>query len=256
MRIPNPLQAPGSGRNTRFARTGENPKQQRRHARTWTAFFGFWTATVLLAGVSALFPACNPLDTTDPFVVVLEPEYRVPLGGTYVEQGALATDKQDGVLDTSAIFIDASAVRTDSVGEYPVRYYASDAAGNEDSATRDFGVFVRPIHYAGTWMVADTCDSVASSYSVTFGSIPGDTNTVTIANFRNRGSSFVVELNTRGVLGRVIELSDTVNEYIYSGQQTLLSYATLDLGFAFDLVFDESDTLENFSACTARFTKP
>ncbi len=36
----------------------------------------------------------------------------------------------------------------------------------------------------------------------------------------------------------------------------LSRYATLDLGFAFDLVFDESDTLENFSACTARFTKP
>jgi hypothetical protein len=214
----------------------------------WRAALGAW----LLA---AALPACEPVDRTDPYIVVLDPEYRVPLGGTFTDPGALATDKEDGVLDTSALVIDATAVRTDSVGNYPVRYYVTDAAGNEDSATRNLGVFVRPVHYAGAWTVADTCDSVAASYGVTFGSLPGDTQTLTVANFRNRGTGFVVDLSTRGVLGRVIELSDTVNEFTYLGN-TLLDYATVAEGFAFDLDFDESDTLGNVVTCTARFTKP
>ena len=223
----------------------------RRTHRTGLVALGIWSLALALG---MFLPACEVTDRTDPTVVVTDPDYRVPLGGTYEERGAIATDREDGVLDTADIVTDNSAVRTDSVGTYPVLYFTMDAAGNEDSATRMLDVYVRPIHYAGTWSVVDTCDSVGMAYPVTFDFFPGDSTTVSVANFRNRGSSYIVDMTVRGILGRVIELSDTVEALTFVGT-SLLTEGTLDR-FAFDLSFDESDTIGTVIGCEAEFRRP
>ncbi len=59
----------------------------------------------------------------------------IEVGSAYVEAGATATDYEDGDL-TSSIIIDASAVDTSQVGDYPVEYSVIDSFSNETIVTR------------------------------------------------------------------------------------------------------------------------
>ncbi len=207
----------------------------------------------LLFALAILVVACKKTDTTPPVIVVFEQDYRVPLGGIYLEKGALATDKEDGVMDTALITIDASRVRTDSVGEYEVYYYVSDAAGNEDSATRVVAVYARTLNYAGNWSVRDSCDTIISNYAVTVATDPLDSTRLLVANWRNRGAGYTVGLTVEGRLGNSIQVNDTLPDFTYFGS-TVLLYGTLDR-FAFDLTFDEIDTVA-FTTCTSQYRKP
>jgi hypothetical protein len=209
--------------------------------------------SALLLVLAALVVACAKQDRTPPFVVVLEPDYRIPLGEPYQEKGALATDREDGVLDSSLIVVDASAVRTDTVAEFRVVYRVADAAGNEDSAVRLVPVFVRPVNFSGTWSVRDTCEFDTLSYSVTMEPDPSDSLQVLVSNWRNRGPSEVVRIRLLGRFGNFITVQDTLPDYTYEGQATW-RYGSLS-GIAFDMSFEETDTLF-FSSCNSFFSKP
>ncbi|MBI1193298.1 MAG: DUF5011 domain-containing protein [Bacteroidetes bacterium] len=203
--------------------------------------------------LTILVVACQKTDKTPPVVVVLEPEYRVPLGQAYQERGALGTDKEDGVLDTAAVTADASRVRTDSVGEYPVYYYVADAAGNEDSATRFVAVYARTQDYTGNWAVRDSCDSILINYTAVAVLDPLDSTRVAVSNWRNRGSSYQMHLQILGRLGNSITLNDSLSDFTYVGN-SVLTYGTTTR-FAFDLPFDEIDSV-SFQSCVSQFRKP
>ncbi len=214
---------------------------------------GSLLAMALLALVTAILGACEAPDRTPPAIVIFEPMYRVPLGGVYEEKGALGTDREDGVLDSTLMMIDASRVRTDSVAEYPVYYFISDAAGNEDSATRMLAVYARPINYEGSWSVRDSCESGITNYSATISASALDSNRILIANFRNRGVDHEAPFLVSGRLGKRLDINDTVQEIVYLGLTDLL-YGTLDQ-MAFDLNIDETDSV-GFRLCNCQFRKP
>jgi len=203
--------------------------------------------------LTVLVVACQKVDKTPPVVVVLDPEYRVALGQAYQERGALGTDKEDGVLDTAAVVADASRVRTDSVGEYPVYYYVTDAAGNEDSATRFVAVYARTQDYTGTWAVRDSCDTVLINYAAVAVLDPLDSTRVTLSNWRNRGPGYQMRLQILGRLGNSINLNDTLSDFTYIGN-SVLTYGSTSR-FAFDLPFDQIDSV-SFQSCVSQFRKP
>ncbi len=76
-------------------------------------------------------------DTTPPVITLngANPQ-TIPVGTSYQELGASATDDVDGDI-SNRVKIDASEVNTNSSGTYTVRYSVSDAAGHEATATRD-----------------------------------------------------------------------------------------------------------------------
>ena len=76
-------------------------------------------------------------DTTPPVITLngANPQ-TIPVGTSYQELGASATDDVDGDI-SNRVKIDASEVNTNTAGTYTVRYSVSDAAGHEATATRD-----------------------------------------------------------------------------------------------------------------------
>ena len=73
-----------------------------------------------------------PPDTTPPVIALNGGDVTIPVGGTYSEQGASATDNVDTNVTVS---IDSSTVDTSTAGEYTVTYTATDAAGNQSQET-------------------------------------------------------------------------------------------------------------------------
>ena len=73
-----------------------------------------------------------PPDTTPPVIALNGGDVTIPVGGTYSEQGASATDNVDTNVTVS---IDNSTVDTSTAGEYTVTYTATDAAGNQSQET-------------------------------------------------------------------------------------------------------------------------
>lgn len=80
------------------------------------------------------------IDKTPPAIVLNGANpLRVPLGGSYAEPGATATDAVDGELPAGSIVISGS-VDTGKAGHYTVLYTAADRAGNTASVARDVDV--------------------------------------------------------------------------------------------------------------------
>jgi hypothetical protein len=71
---------------------------------------------------------------TQPPTVTLNGSATVPVecGSTYTEQGAVASDKCDGQLTPTAL----GQVQTQTPGDYPITWIATDRAGGQGSATR------------------------------------------------------------------------------------------------------------------------
>jgi hypothetical protein len=72
----------------------------------------------------------NVLDSTPPVIALLgaNPVF-VPLGGTFVDPGATATDNSDGDL-TAQIIVTGGPVVTSEPGNFTLTYNVSDLAGN------------------------------------------------------------------------------------------------------------------------------
>jgi hypothetical protein len=204
------------------------------------------------------FTSCDE-DNTNPVVVVNNEDYRVPLGGTYEEQGAMATDREEGVLSSDDIVIDDSQVRTDTVAEFEVKYFIVDAAGNGDSVSRIVPVYAAQGDYVGTWNVEETCDTITQNYMVEMTADPEDSLGLIVSNFRNRTDTFQVKIQSLGDLGARIRLQDTlfindsVSVYTYDGTGDLLIGDLTQLQF--EISFTEQDTVGIIN-CDAVFSKP
>ena len=110
-------------------------------------------SAVAFIAAAAIFTGCNKEDTTAPVVTLTgDASKTISLNSTYTEEGATATDDEDGAITPTV----SGTVNEDLAGTYTITYTATDAAGNSSSATRT--VIVRNDAYAleGTYSGNET----------------------------------------------------------------------------------------------------
>ena len=124
---------------------------------------------------------------------------RLEQGDTYTEQGATATDTEDGDV-TSTIVIAGDTVDTNTAGTYVVTYTVIDSDGNTAVVTRNVEVYV-----AGACNSETTESMSAASLNVTFMSDQ-------TANIRNDNATFEYVANP--------DSDNTVNSSCFVGKVT------------------------------------
>lgn len=92
-------------------------------------------SAILLAG-STIFTSCKKDDVTAPVVTLNGGDQTISLQGSFTDLGATANDNKDGKLSTSV----SGNVDVNHTGTYALVYTATDAAGNEGTATRNVTV--------------------------------------------------------------------------------------------------------------------
>ncbi|MDF2438487.1 MAG: phospholipase/Carboxylesterase [Bacteroidota bacterium] len=116
----------------------------------------------LLAAV--LITGCKKDDVTAPEVTLIGNETQtISLQGTYVEQGATASDNKDGSISPTT----EGSVDVNHTGTYTITYTATDAAGNTGTATR-------------TVIVKNDADNMNGTYTCTIQGSPNYVYTQTI----------------------------------------------------------------------------
>ena len=106
-------------------------------------------AGIILAAVSTM-NGCKKDDTVAPVISLIGANpLTISLNSTFTDPGSSANDEEDGSV---SVAVDASNLNTNLTGTYTVYYTATDAAGNEGSATR-------------TVIVKNDVDSYTASYS-------------------------------------------------------------------------------------------
>lgn len=101
----------------------------------------FVLAAFVLTSSVLLFSGCSKDDTTPPVITIggANP-FSLALNSNYVDpSGTTAEDDKDGDV-TANVTYDPSDINKDVVGSYNVIYSATDAAGNEGTATRTVNV--------------------------------------------------------------------------------------------------------------------
>jgi hypothetical protein len=80
-------------------------------------------------GAGAVMLALEPVDTTPPTITLLgDADLTIPVGGTFTDPGATASDNVDG--DITNKIVATGTVNTSTVGTYHLTYDVTDAAGN------------------------------------------------------------------------------------------------------------------------------
>ncbi|HEX2901356.1 MAG TPA: DUF5011 domain-containing protein [Bacteroidia bacterium] len=131
-------------------------------------------ATAMVAVL--LFAGCKKEDVTKPVITLIgDNPMTVPLGGTFSDPGATATDDVDGDL-TSGIAA-SGTVDVDAPGAYTRSYVVSDAAGNAGTATRTVNVVLTRDAILGAYTTTNNCPTpqsfVATSTNFQAGSSDG-----------------------------------------------------------------------------------
>ena len=117
--------------------------------------------------------SCTSEDTTKPVITLKgNASVDVVLNSTYTDEGATATDDNDG--DISSSIATTNNVNSNLKGTYTVTYTVSDAAGNSDTKTRTVNVKNSCENMAGDYDVVDLVagtpytyiDNIATSSSV------------------------------------------------------------------------------------------
>lgn len=131
-----------------------------------------------------MLTGCKKEDTTPPEITVTGPAtVDVTLNGSYADQGATATDDEDG--DITSLIETSNPVDVNAAGEYTVTYTVSDAAGNTASATRTVNVKNAAANMAGSYAVADVCGSSTTNYTETVSSSSTTNNRIITTRFAN-----------------------------------------------------------------------
>ena len=112
------------------------------------------TIFIILAGLPLLFSSCRKPDETAPQVTLNGGNVLLFIGGTYSDQGAVATDNKDGDL-TSRIEV-TNLVNTTQAGSYTVHYSVTDNAGNEGKADRTVIIKNTAFSFGGSYAVKDS----------------------------------------------------------------------------------------------------
>lgn len=109
------------------------------------------TAIALIA-TTLVYTGCKKEDTTAPVITVTGGETQtVILNSSFTDQGATATDDEDGEITPTV----SGSVNVDLVGTYVLTYTATDAAGNVAEATRTVTVRNEADIYEGTYTCSD-----------------------------------------------------------------------------------------------------
>jgi len=150
---------------------------------------------ILLVGALALvfstmfLNGCKKDDTTAPVVTVTGSASKtVEINGTYNEEGATATDDEDGTISTTQ----SGSVDVTTEGTYTLTYSATDAAGNTGSATRTVTVVIVRNSYVGTYNVTGTLDGTTETpYGTPIVASGTEANKIIVSNFANVSGSNV-----------------------------------------------------------------
>ncbi len=166
--------------------------------------------TALAVVLAVSFTSCKKDDAGAPVITLVgSGSMEIDLGDVYTEQGATATDEEDGTITPTV----TGTVNTDKVGEYTVTYTAKDAAGNEASAvTRT--VKVKAAKLAASYNVVETyADATTTSYVQTVAVSSTGFNKMAFNAFADYGSSsnLDVTVNANGFIAveKTLTLQDT-----------------------------------------------
>lgn len=131
-------------------------------------------AAILLAG-STIFTSCKKDDVTAPVVTLNGGDQTISLQGSFTDLGATANDNKDGKLSTSV----SGNVDVNHTGTYALVYTATDAAGNEGTATRNV-------------TVVNDLDGMTGVYACTIAGSPAYnyTQTITASSTVNKRLNF------------------------------------------------------------------
>lgn len=167
-----------------------------------------FASLILVSGISVLFTSCkDDEDTTPPSVTINgASSVTISLNSTYTDQGATATDDEDG---TVAVVTD-NPVNKDLAGTYTVTYRATDAAGNTGTATRTVIVKNDADYLNGTYTVTEQPGALVYTQTVTasssinnqigfsrFGDFDNNTNIVATVT----GSTVSISTQTATAIG-------------------------------------------------------
>lgn len=161
-------------------------------------------ATVMFTAGTLVLTGCKKEDTTPPEIMLTGPEtVNVSLNGTYTDQGATASDDEDG--DISSLIEVSDPVDVNNAGTYTVTYTVSDAAGNVATATRTVIVSNDAKNLEGSYSGVDTAPypgSPGSPFPVTVTASSTENNVLIIskfANYQNAQIKIKVDPSTGGV---------------------------------------------------------
>jgi hypothetical protein len=126
------------------------------------------SAVVLLTG-SAILTSCKKDDVTAPVVTLTGGDMTISLQGTFSDPGASANDNKDGSISPSV----SGVVDVNRTGVYALVYSATDAAGNEGTATRNV-------------TVVNDLDAMTGVYTCSITGVASYTQTVTASSTVNR----------------------------------------------------------------------
>ena len=148
-----------------------------------------------------VFSGCKKDDVTAPVVTLNGGDKTISLQGAYVELGATATDDKDGVLTP----IVTGTVNKDKTGTYTITYSATDAAGNEGTATRTVTVKNDADIYAGAYTCVDLDFGTLSPWQQTVTASQTLNNAIVFSQFAARtGNTTVQAILTGGTAFAVI----------------------------------------------------
>jgi trimeric autotransporter adhesin len=156
-------------------------------------------ATVMFTAGALVLSGCKKEDVTPPEIALNGPaSVDVSLNSTYTDQGATATDDEDG--DITSLIELTNPVDVNLKGSYTVTYTVSDAAGNTASATRTVNVKNDSENKAGTYAVTDVCGASTTNYTETISSSSTVNNRILTTRFANYDNTSVyMEINGSNV---------------------------------------------------------
>lgn len=96
---------------------------------------GVRETALTIGGVTGVFTSTTLADTTPPVITLTGGNLQIEQGGTFVEPGYEAIDAADGDITVSGVVVTGS-VNTAVIGPYVLTYTATDASGNQSTATR------------------------------------------------------------------------------------------------------------------------
>ena len=170
----------------------------------------FNLSAITLVAMGTVFTGCQKDDIGAPVVTLTgSASQTIFLHGTYTEAGATATDEEDGAITP----INSGSVDEDLAGVYTLTYTATDAAGNDGTATRTVTVMHTAATTGGGFAVADLVGGSTTNYTdvLTSASV-ARVNTTRFANYDNT----VVYFDLTGATGSTV----TVPSQLVTGSGT------------------------------------
>ena len=147
---------------------------------------------------------CKKDDTTPPVISMAGAStVNVSLNGSYTDAGATATDDEDGTVNVSS---DASSSnpKVNLAGTYIITYTASDAAGNQATASRTVIVANDAAYLAGNYLTTEG----SSTWTQTITASTTENNKIKFSKFANYSNNTEI---TATVVGNQVGLGTSQN---------------------------------------------